>query len=89
MSALAKLTFFEYLLSALTGFRIKQVEFRENVRLSPGTKKTVWIKRVGVRKAEIVLHPTCSVIIIPHPPKVGIISAEYIRGVGREILREG
>ena len=51
--------------------------------------KSVWIKRVDVRKADIVLHPTCSVIIIPHPPKVGIISAEYIRCVGREILREG
>ena len=32
MSALAKLTFYEYLVSALTGFRIKRVEFRENVK---------------------------------------------------------
>ena len=28
-------------LSALTGVRIKRVKFRENVRVSPGTKKTV------------------------------------------------
>ena len=32
MSALAKLAFYEYLVSALTGFRIKRVEFRENVK---------------------------------------------------------
>ena len=32
MSALAKLTFYEYLVSALTGFRIKRVKFRENVK---------------------------------------------------------
>ena len=32
MSALAKLTFYEYLVFALTGFRVKLVEFRENVK---------------------------------------------------------
>ena len=44
---------------------------------------------MGVRKADIVLHPTCSVIIIPHPTKVGIISAEYICCVVRERLGKG
>ena len=39
---------------------------------------------MGVRKADIVLHPTCSVIIIPHPTKVGIISEENISAVWLE-----
>ena len=66
VSALARLTFYENLLigpvrnkcllSAVTGVRIKRVEFRENVGAFPGTKKTarnneVSVLLAGVRKA--------------------------------------